>query len=141
MLRRMHTPDDSTDPRRFGCIVSGILADHESAALVQGGFEPTDHVAVTVGIGQMNLGLAADPGSGRTAWVIQAAATLEGDALTVKQTAILDASGGAASRALSTAIPIGGTVRLIVRRDALHPELRAHADAPPRLNLAAFAHE
>lgn len=137
----MHTPDDTTDPRRFGCLVSAALADHENAALLKSGLEPTEHVAVVVGIGQMNLGLAQDPTTGRAAWIIQSAATLEGDALTVKQTAILDANGGAASRALSAAIPIGGTVRLIVRRDALHADLRAHADEAPRLNLAAFAVE
>lgn len=136
-LTRMHTAPPGA-PRTFACLVSGTLAEHERDTLVQNGLEPGEYVTVAVGIGQMNLGLSVDPTTGRAVWVIQTASALEGDALAVKQTAILDANGGAASRALQAAIPIGGSVRLVVRRDALHPDLRATVEAP-RLDLSAFA--
>ena len=108
------------------------------AALKAAGLDPADFVTLTAGIAQMNLGLAADPRTGQSAWLVQSVAMVEGDALAVKQTAVLDPHGGAASRALQAAVPIGGTVRLVVKRDALHADLQALASEAPRLNLAAF---
>lgn len=132
----MSTPTNGK-PRTFACLVSPSLGEHEATALLRGGAEPSDFATVTIGIAQMNAGLATDPTTGQTVWLVQAVAPLEGEALTVKQSAILDASGAATSAALAKAMPIGGTVRLVVRRDALHPDLRAKLDAP-RVNLAAF---
>jgi hypothetical protein len=126
-------------PRKFACLVSPTLSEHEAAALRTAGHDPADYVTLTAGIAQMNMGLAADPRTGQSAWIVQSAAMVEGDALTVKQTAVLDPHGGAASRALQSAVPIGGTVRLVVRRDVLHADLQADAAATPRLNLSAFA--
>ena len=127
------------EPRKFACLVSPALSEHEAAALKAADLDPSAFVALTAGIAQMNLGLASDPRTGQAAWLVQSVAMVEGDALAVKQTAVLDPNGGAASRALQAAIPIGGTVRLIVRRDALHADLQAQASDTPRLNLAAFA--
>jgi len=138
MLGRMSTNDTDTPARRFACIPSAVLASHESAALLAAKLEPTEHVAITVGIGQMQLGLAVDPATGKAAWIVQAVATLEGDALNVKQSAVLDPNGNATSRALATAVPIGGTVRLVVRKDALHEDLQAAVAEAPRINLASF---
>jgi hypothetical protein len=135
----MQPPADSP----FTCLVSATLHDVENRALLQGGHDPAEFAVLTVGIGGLNIGLAADPRTGQAAWVFQCEAALEGDALTVRQSAILDANGGATSRALAAALPIGGTVRLAVRRSALHPALLAKLDPPeilpPRLDLGTWA--
>lgn len=137
----MPTTPDAPDAPQFTCLVSPDLHDVESLALLQGGHEPSEFAILTVGIGGLNIGLTADPRTGQAAWVFQCEAALEGDALTVRQSAVLDASGSATSRALATALPIGGTVRLAVRRSALHPALLAKLtppEIPPRLDLGSW---
>ncbi len=134
----MQPPSDSP----FTCLVSPILHDVEDRALRENGHDPSEFAVLTVGIDGLNIGLAADPRTGQAAWVFQCQAMLEGDALTVRQSAVLDASGSATSRALAAALPIGGTVRLAVRRSALHAALRAKLDPPeilPRLDLGSWA--
>lgn len=119
------TPDAPT----FTCIVSPDLHAIEDKALVQAGHDPAEFAVLTLGIGGLNIGMTTDPRSGQSAWVFACEAALEGAALTVRQSAILDASGNATSRALAAALPIGGTVRFVVRKTALHRTLIAKIEA------------
>lgn len=108
-----------------------FLSVTETHALASLGLDAGEYAALLAPCMQMGLGFTRDPASGRDVLVLQAVVAMDAEALSLRPSGLLDASGqrGVAGQEMQRTLPVGGSLRLVVRREALAEKLRA--DLPP----------
>ena len=97
----------------------------EAAALHTLGLDAGDYAALLAPCSQMGVGFAQDPATGRQVLVLQAVVTMDAEAINLRPSGLLDASGqrGVAGGDMKTILPVGGALRLVVKRSALAERL------------------
>ncbi len=98
----------------------------EVTALTALGLEADDYAALLAPCSQMGVGFGQDPATGRQVLVLQAVVTMDAEAINLRPSKLLDASGqrGVAGGDMKAILPVGGALRLIVKRSALAERLR-----------------
>lgn len=102
------------------------LTLHEASALHALGLDAGDYAALLAPCSQMGVGFGQDPATGRQVLVLQAVVTMDAEAINLRPSALLDASGqrGVAGGDMKAILPVGGALRLVVKRSALADRLR-----------------
>jgi hypothetical protein len=103
-----------------------FLTLSEAAALHALGLAADDYAALLAPCMQMGVGFAQDPATGRQVLVLQAVVTMDAEAINMRPSGLLDASGqrGVAGGDMKAILPVGGALRLVVKRSALAERLR-----------------
>lgn len=110
----------------------------EVTSLTALGLEPDDYAALLAPCSQMGVGFGQDPATGRQVLVLQAVVTMDAEAINLRPSGLLDASGqrGVAGGDMKAILPVGGALRLVVKRSALAERLR---DALSMQDMPGFA--
>jgi hypothetical protein len=121
----------STEPTPSPLSVFPFLSVTETHAVHALGLDASDYAVLMVPAQQMGVGFTRDPATGRDVLVLQAVVAMDAAALNMRPSGLLDASGqrAVAGQEMQRTLPVGGSLRLVVRREALAEKLRA--DLPP----------
>jgi hypothetical protein len=131
---------DATEPSS-PLLVLPNLTPLETSALDALGLAAGDYAALLAPCQQMGVGFAQDPATGRPVLVLQAVVAMDAGAINLRPSGLLDASGqrGVAGGDMRAIIPVGGSLRLVVRRDALADKLRERVESDAPRPFLAFA--
>jgi hypothetical protein len=133
----MSTPNATEPPSPL--LVLPNLTPLEAGALAALGLEADEYAALLAPCQQMGVGFTQDPATGRQVLVLQAVVAMDASAINMRPSGLLDASGqrGVAGGDTQRILPVGGSLRLVVRRDALAEKLRERVEAVPSLSVLA----